>query len=369
MCFVSFLSFGLTVWDSPVQAEATYQLTFDSGWTSATHPGAYPFNAHFSPLIGGTHNGSVSYWEVGGIASNGIEVMAESGSPTILRNEIQANINSGDSTLAVVQGPAIDGPGTGSVNFTVTGDHPLLTMVTMIAPSPDWFVGVSGFDLRENGQWVESLSIDLQNYDSGTDAGTGFTSPNSNVTPHQPISMVGAPLAGLPALGSFTFTLLDATAALCDFDLDGSCGIADLEELLSLGPVASGIAVDYATNHKYDLNGDEVIDLQDRDAWLAGAAAENDLLVPYSPADADLNGVTDGADFLAWNANKFTSSLQASAGDFNGDGVINGGDFLVWNQFKFGGSDVAAVPEPAHSMVMMLAALCLVWGPFRKVNR
>ena len=36
------------------------------------------------------------------------------------------------------------GTPTATVDFTVTTAHPLVTLLTMVAPSPDWFVGVSG---------------------------------------------------------------------------------------------------------------------------------------------------------------------------------------------------------------------------------
>ena len=48
----------------------------------------------------------------------------------------------------------------------------------MVAPSPDWFVGVSGLPLFENGQWVEERRIDLVPWDAGTDSGTTFESRN-----------------------------------------------------------------------------------------------------------------------------------------------------------------------------------------------
>ena len=55
----------------------------------------------------------------------------------------------------------------------------------------------------------------------------------------------------------------------------------------------------------------------------------------YAPADANLDGIVDGADFLVWNAHKFTSRSYWSHGDFNADGAVDGQDFLIWNQQKF----------------------------------
>ena len=82
----------------------------------------------------------------------------------------------------------------------------------MIAPSPDWFVGVHDVDLLADGYWMDDLTIDLYAYDSGTDSGTGFTSGNQNTNPQAPITMqTGGPFFGTTPLGTFTFTRLSST--------------------------------------------------------------------------------------------------------------------------------------------------------------
>jgi len=62
----------------------------------------------------------------------------------------------------------------------------------MIAPSSDWFVGVSGLSLRENDQWLGQVSVDLYAYDAGTEEGSGFSLNNSATSPHEAISLLGA---------------------------------------------------------------------------------------------------------------------------------------------------------------------------------
>jgi len=353
-CWLSSVLFAAFVC-SVASAQATYELTFDSGWSAATHPGAYPPGAHFSPLIGSTHNGAASYWEPGGIATSAIEQMAETGGTSQLRNLIQANITNG-SAGDLVDAASTGAPGNRTLEFTVTAQHPLLSLVTMVAPSPDWFVGVGGLDLRANGQWIESLSIDLLTYDAGTDSGVNFTSSNADVTPHQPISVLGAPLTGLPVLASYSLTLI-SSEPLCDLNSDTVCDTSDLNLLLELGPLATDIPVNYGANDQFDLNGDGLINMADRDAWLAGAAAQNGFASAYLPADANLDGTVDGVDFLAWNASKFTESLLVTDGDFTGDGLVDGSDFLVWNSLKFSSSDIVSVPEPGAIASLLLVAM------------
>ena len=68
----------------------------------------------------------------------------------------------------------------------------------------------------------------------------------------------------------------------CDFDGDGDCDIDDLD--LLIGEIASG-----NNNAFFDLTGDSVVDLADRDQWLADAGAMNlQSMNPYLVADANL---------------------------------------------------------------------------------
>lgn len=43
-------------------AEAIYQLTFQANWDNVEFPTNYPSNAHFSGLIGATHNDQKTFW-------------------------------------------------------------------------------------------------------------------------------------------------------------------------------------------------------------------------------------------------------------------------------------------------------------------
>ena len=47
-----------------------------------------------------------------------------------------------------------------------------------IIPSPDWFVGISSFDLCQRKRWKKYVEVDLYPLDAGTDNGLAFSSPN-----------------------------------------------------------------------------------------------------------------------------------------------------------------------------------------------
>lgn len=201
---------------------AEYMVTFDATWSAATHPGAYPPGAHFSGMVGGTHDGSVSFWNVGGLSSEGIERMAESGSTAPLLAEVQAAIDVGTawSTISASGGAS---PGVRQTTFFMASSHDRATVVAMIAPSPDWFVGVSGLVLRSGQDWLDGVVVVLPALDAGTDDGAGFTSTNADTNPAELISLFsGPPFAGTAPLGTFTFTLIDVTYACSDgTDNDG----------------------------------------------------------------------------------------------------------------------------------------------------
>ena len=188
---------------------ARYRVTFDATWSAQTHPTDIPGNAHFSGLIGGTHRSTVTFWEQGGFATEGIQLMAERGRQTPLDLEVGAAVAAGHAQYVLAGSDVPRSPGTVSHEFDVTRDYPLVTLVTMVAPSPDWFVGVSGLSLIENGSWVAEKVVSLHAYDAGTDSGVSFSSADVKTSPPQPIHRIttGPLVVGgsVPPLGTFTF--------------------------------------------------------------------------------------------------------------------------------------------------------------------
>ncbi|MCB9850342.1 MAG: DM13 domain-containing protein [Phycisphaerales bacterium] len=194
---------------------AEYELTFDATWSAMTHPSDFPPNPHFSGLIGGTHNSNVDFWEPGGIASQGIENMAELGSKTALTNEVNAAITAGDAGAVISGGGINPSPGSVSVTFTATQEFPLATVTSMIAPSPDWFVATDSYALFRDGQWTPQVTVTMYVYDAGTDSGTTYTSANADTVPQDPIQLITdypfrPPLEfEVTPVGTFTFQKID----------------------------------------------------------------------------------------------------------------------------------------------------------------
>jgi hypothetical protein len=189
---------------------ATYELVFEATWSASTHPVGFPPNPHFSGLIGATHNAQVAFWTPGVLASAGIEAMAETGSKSPLDSEVQTAIVGGTAGMLISGGGIPVSPGSVSVSLTVTQQHSRISVVSMIAPSPDWFVGVRDLDLFENGDWVSGKVVTLFPWDAGTDSGTDYTSPNQDTNPAEPIALIttGGVGNGQP-LGTFTLVRTD----------------------------------------------------------------------------------------------------------------------------------------------------------------
>lgn len=193
---------------------ARYRVTFNATWSQATHPTNWPANAHWSGLVGGTHNDSVHFFRLGETASEGIRRMAESGVQSVLLSEISVLTNSAAHVLLAGGGIGTS-PGAVQLVFPqpMRRDFPLVTLTSMIAPSPDWFVGVDSLSLIEDGQWLTNKVVTLYGNDAGTDSGATYTSPDLVTSPRGVVTQ----FTGFPAIqegiivpfGTFAFTRLD----------------------------------------------------------------------------------------------------------------------------------------------------------------
>lgn len=194
---------------TPTAATARYSVTFDATWNASSHPSDFPSNPHFSPLIGGTHSTRARFWTAGGIASAGIEAMAEEGRTSPLDSEVQSAISAGTAFSLIRGGGISRSPAAASAEFEIGRDHPLVSLVSMVAPSPDWFVGVDSLTLVEGGDWVAEKVVTLYPWDAGTDNGTTYAAPDADSQPRQPIrALQGHPVAlggQVAAFGTFTF--------------------------------------------------------------------------------------------------------------------------------------------------------------------
>ena len=163
---------------------ALYRVTFNSTWSSSTHPTNFPTNPHFSGLVGMTHTEDTTLWERGSFASSGLEVVAETGGKSVIFTEIDQKISEGSAGSRLSGAGITNSPGSVAISFTASRTFPLMSLVSMLAPSPDWFVGVNSLRLYDDEDgWVTNLEIPLRVYDAGTDSGTRFLSGDIDTNP------------------------------------------------------------------------------------------------------------------------------------------------------------------------------------------
>ena len=70
-----------------------------------------------------------------------------------------------------------------STKIMVQNMYSMVSLITMIAPSPDWFVGVDSYDLCGMNGWIENVTMDLLPWDAGTENGLTYSLDNMPTNP------------------------------------------------------------------------------------------------------------------------------------------------------------------------------------------
>ncbi|XP_011346734.1 spondin-1 isoform X2 [Ooceraea biroi] len=174
--------------------EAKYEVTFEGLWSRNTHPKDFPSKGwliRFSDVIGASHTGEYHFWKYNGKASTGLRQVAELGSTRKLESELKAK---SEDIRTIIKARGISYPnvtGKTFAVFRVDRKHHLMSLVSMIDPSPDWIVGVSGLELcLPNCSWIEHKELNLYPYDAGTDDGITYVSPDSPTEPQELIRRI-----------------------------------------------------------------------------------------------------------------------------------------------------------------------------------
>ena len=171
------------------QIGAEYSLLFESLWTpNSPHSGdSFPSSAHFSPPVLITHTSQAQFWAEGQTASEGVESMAEVGGTRQLGLEFSSKQRAHEA-LAALDGDSFDWDEKQTITIAANTHADRLTVLTMIAPSPDWFVGLNGIALRNaDGTWKDKITCELVGYDAGTEEGVRWSLSNDDTNPVQSI--------------------------------------------------------------------------------------------------------------------------------------------------------------------------------------
>jgi hypothetical protein len=92
------------------------------------------------------------------------------------------------------------------MDIAVSMDYPMISAITKIAPSPDWFSGFYNFDARNAATrtWLKSFTITTYPWDAGTEQGSRYSPDNSAQSPKAPIKQLTVDT--VPSTGVFLNT-------------------------------------------------------------------------------------------------------------------------------------------------------------------
>jgi hypothetical protein len=203
VCIVAlpfFLSCKKADTTSPPYSEAVYKVTFTGRWVSP-QLGLPATNAHFTPIIGMVHNSSAYMFRPGTLASVGVERVAEDGNAFPLLSEIDSlTVLKKAISSSIYFTPSI----TGASTFTIycNSNYPLFSCMSMLAPTPDWFLGVHDVNLQQGSGWISDSTMNVYIYDSGTEQGNVFDQNNPATMPQQPVVLLTPANASVLANGN-----------------------------------------------------------------------------------------------------------------------------------------------------------------------
>lgn len=176
-----------------------YKVMVQTAWSREVFPKQYPEwrpPAQWSKVVGRSHNPSFLLFRMGDTASEGLKQFAEIGKTEVLDAQSQGEGGVFDEFNAP---PITQGVGETEAEFFVDGNHSRVSLMSRVVPSPDWFIGIDSFDLCVEGKWVESVVLEVDPLDAGTDNGFTFTSPNWPTIPKKPVSRITAQSPDHPA--------------------------------------------------------------------------------------------------------------------------------------------------------------------------
>ncbi|KAH8384890.1 hypothetical protein KR093_011814 [Drosophila rubida] len=208
---------------------AVYKVVLHTYWTRELFPKHYPDwrpTAQWTKTLGRTHNANYALYHIGQPATAGVKQFAETGKTELLDSNAgeqqQQTMQAAQSTQSAQSAqsgfaggersvfdefsmPAIQlGAGRSEAKVFVDSNHSLVSLMTRIVPSPDWFIGVDSFELCVGGSWIDTVTVELDPLDAGTDNGFTFTAPNWPTAPQGVIYRITSRYPAHPA-GSFYY--------------------------------------------------------------------------------------------------------------------------------------------------------------------
>jgi hypothetical protein len=182
-----------------LDSSASYKVYITGTWTMPQH--TIPINKHFTQFVGLIHGDSCAVYKLGSLATLGVENVAEVGNSSALKAEMDNYIAAGKAlSKFFITLPNIVGTDSTIINVNIKNSR--ISFESMLAPTPDWFVGIDSYNLIQNNKWVSDITIPVYGYDAGTEDGDVFGYANPATVPQQPISLMTPANASVIANGN-----------------------------------------------------------------------------------------------------------------------------------------------------------------------
>ena len=138
------------------------------------------------------HPADMAPWEVGGVASEGLKMLAETGDSAALIGAgeamgftvVASSFNDiAGLVLATILNPA------NTEGITISKDQPCLSYAQRLDPSSDWFMGFAGVcAVDEDGNWIDDVALAALMYDAGTAEGEPYMNAPRRPTLNNPLA-------------------------------------------------------------------------------------------------------------------------------------------------------------------------------------
>ncbi len=173
--------------------KVTYQAVFTGKWSAdyfADGPKFPEKKNHFTPLFLLSHNDDLVIFRLGELASKAVEKLVEEGEGDLMTDFVTKE--NGKNYFSFKFGAKISkGVSRATRTFRASDKSPYFSSINMIAPSPDWFVGVDSLPLKDSsGKWYSKITCELFAYDAGTELGDAFRQNNSASKPVKTIDFL-----------------------------------------------------------------------------------------------------------------------------------------------------------------------------------
>lgn len=154
---------------------ATYNLELTTSFTEIENPQDYPTNASFGTIVAIVHAPEISVYRLGQVASDGMALYAESGDVEGLAAFIGASLGQNtDGLFSITTGGTVGAESSVTTSVSVTPVRSRITYLARLNPSPDWFIGVSSFDVVDGNTLIDMAELPLRPIDAGVVLGDTY---------------------------------------------------------------------------------------------------------------------------------------------------------------------------------------------------